>query len=49
MINKINPILIEVIKHALNNLECLYDFDLSDSEFKESYKFTKEQIRSVLK
>ena len=44
-----NAIMFSIINKVRNNIDALYDFSLDDIEFKENYKYTKKQIKQVVK
>lgn len=47
---KIQKILEDIFKRALNGLDVLYDFNnLNNKDFKECYGFTKQEIKGVVK
>lgn len=38
-----------IVKKAFSNLDSLFNFTLTEKEFKLSYGFTKKEIKEVLK
>lgn len=39
-----------IVRRALNNLDVLFDFEnTTEKEFKDTYGYTKKQIKEVLK